>query len=119
MPLAPKADLKEYANIVGETEFAIPDSDDVEMVKLHIYYAAPIFIDDKLNDSFGTAGPDGSSLVDQIKSHVKGLERGVLISTVQSNGGAFTFTVGEAEVTLQEGTHFWSCIRAQRAAATQ
>ena len=51
MPLAPKADLKEYANIVGETEFAIPDSDDVEMVKLHIYYAAPIFIDDKLNVS--------------------------------------------------------------------
>lgn len=48
MPLLPKSELKEYAKLVGETEFAIPDSNDTEMVKLHIYYSAPIFIEDKL-----------------------------------------------------------------------
>ena len=51
MPLAPKSELKEYANIVGETEFAIPDTEEKEMVKLHIYYAAPIFLEDKLTVS--------------------------------------------------------------------
>lgn len=82
MPLAAKSELKDYAQIVGETEFAIPETEDVEMVKLHIYYASPILLDDKLTESFGSAGPDGSSLVEKIKSYVTGMERGSLIKLV-------------------------------------
>jgi isoleucyl-tRNA synthetase len=82
MPLAPKSELKEYAQLVGVTEFAIPDSDDKEMVKLHIYYAAPIFLEEKLTAEFGAVRIHDASLSDKIKSHVTGLERGSLIKQV-------------------------------------
>jgi len=67
---------------VGVTEFAIPDTDDKEMVKLHIYYAAPIFLEDKLSEAFGAVRIHDTSLADKIKTHVAGLERGTLIKQV-------------------------------------
>ena len=55
--------------------------------------------------------------MEKIQAHVSGLERGVLIQTVQSNGGKFTFELEGVEVTLVEGTHLWSSIKAKRAVA--
>jgi len=52
MPILPHSELKGYAKLVGETEFTIPESE-TETVKLHIYYAAPILLEDKIKDDFG------------------------------------------------------------------
>jgi hypothetical protein len=109
MPLLPKSELKEYAKLVGETEFAIPDSNDVEMVKLLIYYGAPIFMDDKLTEEFGDKSAD-------IKSQITAMEPGVLLSKL-NNGEVTLPDVQGASVTLKESVHFWSNVKAKRAAA--
>ena len=92
MPLAPISELKEHAKLVGVTEFAIPDTDDQEMVKLHIYYAAPVFLDDKLTvstsdlyTSFGAtiASEVNDDLLYKLPSF--GTEKTMLINKVELN----------------------------------
>lgn len=106
MPVMPLSEKSGNAPFIDETEFTSPENE-AEQVKIYIYLASPVFINEALQSDFGQHSNEQRDFVESLKSYMNQYDKAELQRQVTSNNGNLNLRLDGVNVTLVRGTHFF------------